>query len=282
MFLSPTQLAPRIASALQEDIRTGDVTTLSTISEEQNSHAKLWAKADGVFCGSLVADLVLQYFDEKLFFDWKILDGSPVKKGDVIGTFYGNTRILLQAERTLLNLIQRMSGIATQTHKFAEKVSHTKCKILDTRKTNPLWRDIDKYSVVKGGGTNHRIGLYDMVLIKDNHISAAGSITNAVNRVHAYLKKHGLSLEIEVEVKNQDELAEVLKLNGVNRILLDNMNLTQLRDSVNFVAGKIPLEASGNVSLDTVQSIAETGVDFVSVGSLTHSVQAMDISLLID
>lgn len=272
----------RIRATLDEDIQSGDVTTLSTISENQVSSAKLLAKADGIFCGSDVADLVLKSFDETLSFTWHLTDGTRVRRGDIIGTFRGNTRILLQAERTLLNLIQRMSGVATQTSRFADLISHTACRILDTRKTNPLWRDLDKYAVRMGGGTNHRIGLYDMVLIKDNHIAAAGSITRAVERVMDYFKQSGTRLDVEVEVKNREELAEVLMLSGITRILLDNMTPEQLRESVTFTNGRVPLEASGNVSLETVKIIAETGVDFISVGSLTHSVQAMDISLLID
>ncbi len=275
-------LRKRIAESLQEDIQTGDVTTLSTISGNQISTAKLIAKSSGVFCGKDVADLVLQYFDPSLSFKWEVSDGDFIEKGKIISTFRGNTQILLQAERTLLNLIQRMSGIASATFEYSSKIKHTKCRILDTRKTMPLWRDIDKYSVVCGGGTNHRIGLYDMVLIKDNHIAAAGSISKAVQLVHDYLKQNNLNLQIEVEVKNRQELDEVLRLSGIDRILLDNMTVGQLRESVHYVNGKVALEASGNINLETIVSVAETGVDFASVGSLTHSVKAMDISLLID
>lgn len=275
-------LRNRIAGSLQEDIQNGDVTTLSTISKDQISTAKLIAKSSGVFCGKDVADLVLQYFDPALSFKWEVKDGDFIEKGKIISTFRGNTQILLQAERTLLNFIQRMSGIATATFEYSSKIKHTKCRILDTRKTMPLWRDIDKYSVICGGGTNHRIGLYDMVLIKDNHIAAAGSISKAVQLVHDYLKQNSLNLQIEVEVKNREELDEVLRLSGIDRILLDNMTVGQLRDSVHHVNGKVALEASGNINLETIVSVAETGVDFASVGSLTHSVKAMDISLLID
>jgi len=280
--LNKEVLKKRIAESLQEDIQTGDVTTLSTISKDQISTAKLIAKSQGIFCGKDVADLVLQYFDPSLSFKWEVNDGDFVEKGKIISTFKGNTQILLQSERTLLNLIQRMSGIATATFEYSSKIKHTSCRILDTRKTMPLWRDIDKYSVVCGGGTNHRIGLYDMVLIKDNHIAAAGNISKAVQLVHDYLKQNNLKLQIEVEVKNRQELDEVLRLSGIDRILLDNMTIKQLRDCVLHVNGKVALEASGNINLETIVSVAETGVDFASVGSLTHSVKAMDISLLID
>lgn len=274
-------LKKRIQDALEEDIQTGDVTTLATIPNNQESEAVLIAKSDGVFCGKDVADLVLQYFDSNLSFRWNVKDGDLVKNKEVIGSFTGNTRILLQAERTLLNLLQRMSGIATATYSYSSKIKHTRCKVLDTRKTMPLWRDIDKYSVVCGGGINHRIGLYDMVLIKDNHIAAAGSITQAVQSVFEYFKTENIKVPIEVEVKNTTELQEVLKLNDITRILLDNMTTKQLKECVGIVSGRVALEASGNINLETIVPIAETGVDFASVGSLTHSVKAMDISLLI-
>lgn len=274
-------LKKRIQDALEEDIQTGDVTTLATIPNNQASEAVLIAKSDGVFCGKDVADLVLQYFDSELSFHWSVKDGDVVSNKQVLGSFTGNTRILLQAERTLLNLLQRMSGIATATYSYSSKIKHTPCKVLDTRKTMPLWRDIDKYSVVCGGGINHRIGLYDMVLIKDNHIAAAGSITQAVQSVFEYFKTENIKVPIEVEVKNTTELQEVLKLNDITRILLDNMTTKQLKECVGIVNGRVALEASGNINLETIVPIAETGVDFASVGSLTHSVKAMDISLLI-
>lgn len=280
--IDQNRLNERIKSALEEDIKTGDLTTLSTIPAGQISDAKLIAKSEGIFCGRDVADAVLKYFDQSLSFQWMVNDGDTVSNKMVLGTFRGNTQILLQAERTLLNLIQRMSGIATATFAYASKISHTKCRVLDTRKTMPLWRDIDKYSVVCGGGTNHRIGLYDMVLIKDNHIAAAGSITKAVESVQNYLKIHNIKVQIEVEVKNTAELDESLKLAGIDRILLDNMTIEQLRTCVETVNGRVALEASGNINLETIVPVAETGVDFASVGSLTHSVKAMDISLLIN
>ena len=275
-------LNERIRLSLEEDIKSGDLTTLSTIPKDQISEAKLIAKSDGIFCGRDVADAVLKYFDKSLSFDWKVKDGDQVSHKMVLGSFRGNTQILLQAERTLLNLIQRMSGIATATFGYASKIKHTRCRVLDTRKTMPLWRDIDKYAVVCGGGTNHRIGLYDMVLIKDNHIAAAGSITKAVESVQNYLKIHNINVQIEVEVKNAAELDESLKLVGIDRILLDNMTIEQLRSCVETVNGRVALEASGNINSETIVSVAETGVDYASVGSLTHSVKAMDISLLIN
>ncbi|NUQ80929.1 MAG: carboxylating nicotinate-nucleotide diphosphorylase [Bacteroidetes bacterium] len=281
-MLNEHSVRQRIRQALEEDIRDGDVTTLAIIPAGQQSTALIKAKSDGVLCGTQVADWVLQECGSETGFTWNFKEGDRLVTGQIAGTYKGPTRVLLMAERTLLNFIQRMSGIATQTRRFTDLVSHTSCKILDTRKTVPGLRDLDKYSVKTGGGTNHRIGLYDMVLIKDNHIAAAGSVTEAIKRVHAWQKQTGRFPDIEVEVKNRRELAEVLALGGVQRILLDNMTLAQLAECVKETAGRIPLEASGNVNLETVAGIAGTGVDFVSVGSLTHSVTAMDLSLLID
>lgn len=275
-------LRKRIQWALEEDIQSGDVTTLATIPKNHQSKAILWAKSSGIFCGASIADLVLSYFHPSHHFQWKKVDGDHVIKGDRIGEFTGPTEDILQAERTLLNLIQRMSGIATETNRFVSAVKHSDCKILDTRKTIPLWRDLDKYSVVCGGGVNHRIGLFDMVLIKDNHITAAGGVEPAIKQTLAYFAKTGAVLDIEIEVKNLEELAVVLSLNGVSRILLDNMSLDMTRSAVQMTQRKIPLEASGNMTLERVPSVADTGVDFISVGSLTHSVTAMDISLLIE
>ena len=238
----------------------------------------LLVKSDGVIAGLDIFTATLKMIDENTEIDLLIEDGEMIEKGMIIARVIGSGKALLSAERVALNLLQRMSGIATQTNKFVNAVKGTKAIILDTRKTVPGLRVFDKMAVKIGGGYNHRFGLFDMVLIKDNHISAAGSITNAVEKVRASNKNN---LQIEVEVKNISELKEALTMK-VDRILLDNMSSEQMREAVKISNGSIPLEASGNITLDNVKEIADTGVDFISSGMLTHSVNAMDISFLIE
>lgn len=269
------QLKPIIQRALDEDLGDGDVTTNTTIPIEALTSGEFVAKSDGIVAGLQVAQLAFELIDARVQFTTMIHDGEPVKRGDVIATVHGPARALLTAERVALNFMQRMSGIATLTHHFVEAVKFSHAIILDTRKTAPGLRLIDKWAVRLGGGGNHRIGLYDMVLIKDNHIAAVGSITQAVQRVRSLDERHR---PIEVEVKNLIELQEALPLKP-DRILLDNMSLDQMREAVQITNGRVPLEASGNVSLETVADIAATGVDFISIGALTHSVRALDISL---
>lgn len=267
-----------IKNALDEDLGTGDVTTNWIIPEIMQLKGALIAKSEGVIAGLNVFQTTLKMIDENAIVDFRVSDGEWIKKGVVIATAVGSGRALLSAERVALNLLQRMSGIATQTNKFVNKVKGTKAVILDTRKTVPGLRVLDKMAVKIGGGQNHRFGLYDMVLIKDNHISAAGSITSAVRKVR---ENNKTNLQIEVEVKNLAELNEAIEMK-VDRILLDNMSAEQMRDAVKISNGKIPLEASGNITLENIRDIAETGVDFISSGLLTHSVNAMDISFLIE
>jgi nicotinate-nucleotide pyrophosphorylase (carboxylating) len=271
------RIKPIIQNALAEDIAGGDVTTDCIVSPESTLTGQFVAKADGIVAGLAVAQLTFALLDERVSFVSFCSDSGYANKKTVIAAVNGPGRALLSGERVALNLLQRMSGIATLTRQFVEAVSPTKAVILDTRKTVPGLRLLDKWAVQLGGGQNHRFGLYDMVLIKDNHISAAGSITEAVNRVRAGDGQHR---PIEVEVKNLDELRETLKL-AVDRILLDNMSPAQMREAVQITQGRTPLEASGNVTLSNVADIAATGVDFISVGALTHSVHAMDISLLL-
>ena len=266
-----------IERALAEDLGSGDVTSEATIAATAVAHGRLIAKADGVIAGLTVATQTFAALDAAVQFMPHTVDGRWVEKGALIAEVTGNGRALLSAERTALNLLQRMSGIATQTRRFVEAVAGTKAIILDTRKTAPGLRHLDKWAVRLGGGQNHRIGLYDMVLIKENHIAAAGGIPAAVSRVRAY---DTAQRPIEVEACNLEELAQALALN-LDRILLDNMSLEQMREAVKVTDGRVPLEASGNVTLDTVAGIAATGVDYISVGSLTHSVQALDISFLL-
>jgi nicotinate-nucleotide pyrophosphorylase (carboxylating) len=271
------KIKPIIQNALAEDIGDGDVTTDCIISPEVMLAGQFLAKAAGIVAGLEVVRLTFSLIDERVQFTPHVADGDPVEAGTIIATVNGPGRALLSGERVALNLLQRMSGIATLTHKFIQAVSGTKAIILDTRKTGPGLRWLDKWAVRLGGGQNHRFGLYDMVLIKDNHIAAAGSITEAVRCVRAGDTR---GRAIEVEVKTLAELEEALEL-AVDRILLDNMSPAQMRQAVQIARGRIPLEASGNVSLDNVAEIAVTGVDYISVGLLTHSVQALDVSLLL-
>ena len=272
------QLQPIIQRALAEDLGDGDVTTTCTIPADATLEGRFIAKADGVMAGLEVASLTFALIDERVQVEFFIHDGDPITKGQVFGAISGPTRALLMGERTALNFLQRMSGIATMTRQFVEAVKPHKAVILDTRKTAPGLRPLDKWAVRLGGGQNHRIGLFDMVLIKNNHITAVGSITAAIKRVRECDDRHR---PIEVEVRTLDELTEALALQP-DRILLDNMNLDQMREAVEIAQGhvpRVPLEASGNVTLENVNAIAATGIDYISSGALTHSVKALDISL---
>lgn len=269
---------PIILRAFEEDIGDGDVTTLCTIPPDAVLKGTFIAKTSGIVAGIEIAGLTFSLLDEQIQFAPRVEDGDQVKTGQIIATVSGPGRAILSGERVALNLLQRMCGIATLTRQFADAVQGTSAVILDTRKTAPGLRLFDKWAVQAGGGQNHRIGLYDMVLIKDNHIAAVGSITETVALVRA---KDDRKRPIEVEVKNMAELQEVLELQ-TDRILLDNMTPDQMREAVRVTSGSVPLEASGNVTLENVAAIAATGVDYISIGMLTHSVTAMDISLLVD
>jgi nicotinate-nucleotide pyrophosphorylase (carboxylating) len=273
-----SQIGEIIQAALEEDIGSGDVTSQATLGPDLGYGGRFVVKASGVVAGLEVVNSVLVAVDERIVLTPLANDGDRVEQGQVIATVTGPARSILTAERTALNFLQRMSGIATLTARFVEAVTGTKTVILDTRKTAPGLRLIDKWAVRLGGGQNHRYGLYDMVLIKDNHIAAAGGITRAVKLVR---EQASITLPVEVEVKNIDELKEALALD-VDRIMLDNMSLADMRAAVTLTNGRVSLEASGNVTLETVGAIAETGVDFISSGALTHSVQALDVSLEFD
>lgn len=264
-----------IRRALSEDIGDGDVTTAHTIPANAVFGGRFLAKGSGVVAGLAVAEQVFRQLDPEVEFRSEVGDGTTVEPGRVLASVRGKGRAILSGERVALNLLQRMSGIATQTRRFVDAVAGTDAVILDTRKTAPGLRVLDKWAVVLGGGQNHRFGLYDMAMIKDNHIAAVGGITEAVRRLR---EGDALGRPIEVEVTNLAELREALEL-SVDRIMLDNMSLAEMQEAVLLTAGRIPLEASGNVSLDTVADIAGTGVDYISVGALTHSVIALDISL---
>ena len=274
---------PIIARALAEDVGDGDITTKWTVPFTKRADAKIIVKADGVVAGLGVAQWVFEAIDEAIVFAARVKDGDRVGAGDILAEVSGSARGLLTGERVALNFLQRMSGIATMTAQFVAAVRGTKARILDTRKTAPGLRVLDKYAVAAGGGANHRAGLYDMVLIKENHIEAADGIGPALLAVWKGMDFEGRDVPVEVEVETLSELDEVLVL-GADRVMLDNMSLHDMREAVQRtrqVEGKKPeLEASGNVSLEGVWAVAETGVDFISIGALTHSVKALDISML--
>ncbi|MCB9077702.1 MAG: carboxylating nicotinate-nucleotide diphosphorylase [Anaerolineaceae bacterium] len=272
------QIEATIRQALAEDIGDGDVTTDCIVPAELVLAGRFIAKQAGVIAGLKVAAQTFALIDQTVQFTPHVTDGNTVTPGQMIAEVQGPGRALLSGERVALNFLQRMSGIATLTRQFVAAVRDTPTTILDTRKTAPGLRLLDKWAVQLGGGRNHRFGLFDMALIKENHIAAAGSITEAVNKVRA---NDPQQRPIEVEVKNLVELAESLALN-VDRVLLDNMSLEDMRRAVQLTAGRAPLEASGNMSLERVAAVASVGVDFISIGMLTHSVQALDISLLLD
>jgi len=267
-----------IRNALAEDIGSEDITTTAIVTSNKIAAGKFLIKEEGILAGIEIAKRVFILYDQLLNFQIHITDGSKVKPGDVAATVSGSASSILTAERTALNFLQRMSGIATLTNKFVESIKHTKAKIIDTRKTAPGLRLLDKMAVKTGGGENHRMGLYDMFLIKDNHIEVAGSITKAVERCKLLMGEKEESFRIEVETKNIDEVKEALNC-SVDVIMLDNFELKQIKKAVETINGKCKVEASGNVTLNTVKQIAEAGVSYISVGALTHSVKALDISL---
>ena len=267
-----------IKLAFAEDIGDGDHTTLCCIPATEMGKSQLIIKEDGVLAGVEMARRVFKAFDPELKMTVFIEDGAEVKKGDIAFVVEGKVQSLLQTERLMLNIMQRMSGIATTTRKYVKQLEGTKTHVLDTRKTTPGMRMIEKEAVRIGGGMNHRIGLFDMILLKDNHVDFAGGISKAINRAHAYLKENGKNLKIEIEVRNFDELEEALQTGGVDRIMLDNFTPENTREAVRRVAGRVELESSGGITFDTLRDYAECGVDYISVGALTHSVKSLDMS----
>jgi nicotinate-nucleotide pyrophosphorylase (carboxylating) len=263
-----------IKAYLKEDIGTGDVTTNSIVSENHTSRARIIAKDDGIIAGNMFAAEVFMLLDNQIRYEEVKCDGEHVENGDIIAVVEGKTRAILTGERVALNILQRLSGIATLTKQFVDAIKGTETKILDTRKTSPGHRIAEKYAVKMGGGTNHRMDLSEMALIKENHIAAAGSIKEAVKRVRSHS-----NVPVEVEVKNMTELKVAME-ERVDRILLDNWDVESTRDAVLYVNKRIPLESSGNMTLERVAEFAKTGVDFISIGALTHSYKSLDISLL--
>lgn len=278
-MLSVEELNDRLIDlAFAEDIGDGDHTTLCCIPADAMSESKLLIKQEGIFAGEKIAQEVFRRFDPTLQVEVFIHDGAHVQPGDIVMSVKGKIQSLLQTERLMLNILQRMSGIATMTHRYVERLQGTHTRILDTRKTTPGMRMLEKEAVKIGGGTNHRIGLFDMILLKDNHIDFAGGIENAISRCHQYLKDHGKDLKIEIEVRGFEELQKVLDFGGVDRIMLDNFTPEETRKAVELIAGRYETESSGGITYDTIRDYAEAGVDFISVGALTHSVKGLDMS----
>lgn len=268
-----------IEKALLEDIGEGDHTSLSTIPRNAIGRAQLLVKQQGILSGMDIARKVFKKVDPAITMTDYLSDGSKIKPGDIAFSILGPSISILKAERLVLNFMQRMSGIATTTSLYVEKLEGLNTRVLDTRKTTPLLRELEKQAVTHGGGLNHRFGLYDMIMIKDNHVDFAGGIEKAIKSVNEYLEKNRLKLKIEIEVRNLKELEQVLNIGGVHRIMLDNFPVDTLSKAVKLVNGKFETEASGGINLDTIRSYAETGVDFVSVGALTHQIQSLDLSL---
>ncbi|MBR5323196.1 MAG: carboxylating nicotinate-nucleotide diphosphorylase [Muribaculaceae bacterium] len=267
-----------IKLAFAEDIGDGDHTTLCCIPSDAEGAQKLIVKEDGVLAGVEMAKRIFAAFDPTLKMEQFLNDGDEVKVGDVAFIVRGKVQSLLQTERLMLNVMQRMSGIATVTRRYARQLEGLKTRVLDTRKTTPGLRIIEKEAVKIGGGVNHRIGLFDMILLKDNHVDFAGGITNAIKRAQAYLQEKGKDLKIEIEVRNLDELQEVMECGGVDRIMLDNFTPELTRKAVEMIDGRFETESSGGITFDTLRSYAECGVDYISVGALTHSVKGLDLS----
>ena len=278
-MLSVEELVDRLIDlSFAEDIGDGDHTTLCCIPEDAMGRSRLLIKEDGILAGVEVAKEVFRRFDPDLQVEVLMGDGTPVRKGDVAMIVTGRVRSLLQTERLMLNIMQRMSGIATMTNRYVKLLEGTGTRVLDTRKTTPGMRMLEKQAVKIGGGCNHRIGLFDMILLKDNHVDFAGGITNAIDRCHRYLEEKGLHLKIEIEVRSFDELQQVLDHGGVDRIMLDNFTVEDTGKAVRLIDHRYETESSGGITFDTIRQYAEQGVDYVSVGALTHSVKGLDMS----
>ena len=268
-----------IINALKEDVGDGDHTSLATIPADTTGKAKLLVKDNGVLAGIELALEIFHIVDADLKMTTYLKDGADIKYGDIAFEVEGNAQSILKAERLVLNCMQHMSGIATKTNEIVDILKGYNTKVLDTRKTTPGLRYLEKWAVRIGGGVNHRFGLYDMILIKDNHVDYAGGITEAIEGARDYLAANHKKLAIEIEVRNIEELGEVIQTGGVDRILLDNFNFSDLRDAVNMIEGRFITEASGGITIDNVRDYAACGVDYISVGALTHSVKSLDLSL---
>jgi len=271
-----------IIHALEEDIGDGDHTTLATIPVNVIGKAHLLVKDNGILCGAGIAERIFRLVDPSIEFESYLKDGSVIKPGDIVFRVTGNRASILKSERLVLNFMQLLSGIATATNRVVRQVEGLNTRILDTRKTTPLLRGLEKYAVRTGGGENHRMGLYDMVMIKDNHVDFAGGIVMAIESVHDYLRRTGKKLAIEIEVRNFSELEQVLAHGNVDRIMLDNFSILDMKKAVELISGRFETEASGGITVENIRAYAETGVDFISVGALTHQIKSLDMSLKAD
>ncbi len=267
---------------MAEDLGNGDHTTLSTIPVNAAGSARLLVKEEGILAGAEIASLVFKRIDPDLIFEQYITDGKKIVPGDIVFKIHGKVHTILKTERLVLNIMQRMSGIATQTAAYVKRIEGTGAKVLDTRKTTPGLRMLEKEAVITGGGTNHRIGLYDMILIKDNHIDFAGGIEKAISNARKYLEETGLKLKIEVETRSFDDIKKALATGGIDRIMFDNFTPAQTLEAVRLVNHRYETESSGKINLDTIRSYAECGVDYISVGALTHHIKSLDLSLKAD
>ena len=279
-FIPKEYLENHIRLALSEDVGEGDYSSISSIDANANYNAEIFAKEDGVVCGLEVASKVFEMVDNTIATTCLIKDGDRMKKGDLIMKLSGPAISILTGERTALNYLQRLSGIATNTSRYVERISGTEARLLDTRKTTPGLRLFEKYAVRMGGGHNHRIGLWDMIMLKDNHIDYAGGIEKAIERANNYIKEKGLEIKIEIEVRDFQELERVIDYGGVDRIMLDNFTPEELRRAVEIIDGRFETESSGGITYDTILEFAQTGVDYISVGALTHNIKSLDISLI--
>jgi nicotinate-nucleotide pyrophosphorylase (carboxylating) len=278
-YLTPENIKQFIKAALIEDVGEGDFSSLASVPADAERQARLIIKDEGILAGVDLARHIFSQVDADLSLDVKIEDGAQVKYGDIGLIVTGKAQSILKAERLVLNCMQRMSGIATYTDQINQRIAHTKAKLLDTRKTTPNFRMPEKWAVAIGGGVNHRFGLYDLIMLKDNHIAYAGGIEQAINKTRQFLQDNSKNLKIEIETQNLDEVKEVLRVGKVDIIMLDNMSVADMTTAVELIGGKFTTEASGGITLETIKEVAETGVDFISVGALTHSIKSLDISL---
>lgn len=278
-YLTEESLNQFIQAAIAEDIGPGDYSSLASIPSGKMGKARLLIKSEGIIAGVQMAERIFKTFDERLSIDVLKKDGESIKHGDIALIVSGPSVSILSAERLVLNCIQRMSGIASYTHRLTQKIIHTKARLMDTRKTTPNFRLMEKWAVHIGGGVNHRFALYDMIMLKDNHVDFAGGIQDAVKNTQKYLFENKLNLKIEVETRNLQEVQEVLEVGGVDYIMLDNMDYATMKQAVALVDGKMSIEASGGITEETLAEVAECGVDFISMGALTYGAKALDMSL---
>lgn len=279
MTLQSNLIRHQLLRFLAEDIGDGDHSSLACIAPESEGRARLLVKEDGIIAGIEIASILFDLTDGSVQFEKITGDGSPVKKGDIAFTVSGRKQSILKTERLALNILQRMSGIATSTHEYASRLEGLSTRILDTRKTTPGFRLFEKEAVRIGGGENHRMGLYDMIMLKDNHIDYAGGIENAISRTREYLKRKNLDLKVEIETRNLAEVEKVITTGGVDRIMLDNFTVEETVKAVTLIDGRFETESSGGITLETIRSYAECGVDYISVGALTHRIRSLDMSL---